>query len=149
MPLETKPDASTGEMVTVICRLPHGIHMRLYDEKDLSARVTAGYPAASAPNATASVLLNGANRDPRYHPVTNNLIGMGGRTEVPKDFWEAWKKQNVDFSPLKNGLIFAAANERRAVDELNEKRTVKTGFEGTTDETLKKTGVDKLDRDEG
>lgn len=60
------------------------------------------------------------------HPVTGAKVEIaghsrsdGGRiivpygeTEVDKDYWEAWVKENKDYPALKNGVIFAQANQK-------------------------------------
>ncbi|MBS0959786.1 hypothetical protein [Acetobacter thailandicus] len=120
----------SGSTVTVICRMPSGLVLDLYDEGDLAARAQAKNTVMLPPVPKESITLRGARRDPRYHKKENIMLGMGGRTEVPSDFWTAWEKQNVNFMPLKNGLIFAMPKEADAVDKLNEFRHERTGLEG-------------------
>ncbi len=139
---------TSGETVTVVCRLPSGIVLDLYDDRELSARAESKAPVMSAPVPKATIRLRGARRDPRYHPKENIMLGMGGRTEVAKDLWDAWCKQNPNFGPMNNGLIFAAAQERRALDMLAERANDRTGFEGCTEEQLKRAGVEKRSDDD-
>lgn len=106
--------------------MPSGLVMDLYDEGALQARPTPG----ALPVVKDSIRLSGARRDPRFHKKDNIMLGMGGRTEVPADFWEAWTKQNAEFMPLKKGLIFAMPKEADAVSRLAELRDERTGLEG-------------------
>ncbi|MFT8419750.1 MAG: hypothetical protein ABF636_13120, partial [Acetobacter sp.] len=116
--------------VTVICRMPAGLVLDLYDTDALAARASAANPVMAPPMPTASVRLNGAKADPRYHGRDNLLLGMGGRTQVDASFWQAWRAQNPNFLPLKNGLIFAQPTERDAAAELAERGQHRSGLEG-------------------
>ncbi|WP_148299032.1 hypothetical protein [Acetobacter okinawensis] len=122
----TATSSRSGATVTVICRMPSGLVMDLYDEGALQARPTPG----ALPVVKDSIRLSGARRDPRFHKKDNIMLGMGGRTEVPADFWEAWSKQNAELMPLKKGLIFAMPKEADAVSRLAELRDERTGLEG-------------------
>ncbi|GBQ07295.1 hypothetical protein [Saccharibacter floricola] len=121
------------QTVTVFCRLPSGIVLSLYPEGEAERRAEAEKakrPDMSVMKAIQSVTLNGAKHDPRFHPMHNSILGLAGRTEVPSDFWEAWKKQNATSSLLKEHIIFAEANASRGEGRLGELKDMKTGFEG-------------------
>lgn len=135
-----------GNTVTVICRMPSGLALDLYDDADLKARAASAAPVMTPPTPKATVRLHGARRDPRYHPKENVMLGMGGRTEVDADFWEAWTKQNANFQPLKSGLIFAAAKEADAVAELADRGQSRTGLEGLDPKALQ--GVTPVTKDD-
>lgn len=122
----TATSSRSGATVTVICRMPSGLVLDLYDEGALQAPARQG----ALPAIKDSVRLRGARRDPRYHKKDNIMLGMGGRTEVAADFWEAWTKQNAEFMPLKKGLVFAMPKEADAVSRLSELREERTGLEG-------------------
>jgi hypothetical protein len=133
--------------VTVICRMPFGLVLDLYDAKALHERNKAAM-SVGAPIPEKSVRLRGARTDPRFHRRENMMLGMGGRTRVDKDFWDAWCAQNSNFAPLTAGLIFAEATEESALSKLAERRNDRTGFEGCTEEQLKKAGVTRLNEDD-
>lgn len=122
----TATSSRSGATVTVICRMPSGLVLDLYDEGALQNPAKPG----ALPAIKDSVRLSGARRDPRFHKRDNIMLGMGGRTEVAADFWEAWTKQNAEFMPLKKGLIFAMPKEADAVSRLSELREERTGLEG-------------------
>ncbi|MCP1241764.1 hypothetical protein GOB86_10895 [Acetobacter lambici] len=131
--------------VTVICRMPAGLVLDLYDTAALAARASAPNPVMAPPKPTASVRLDGAKADPRYHGRDNLLLGMGGRTQVDAAFWQAWCAQNPNFLPLKNGLIFAQPTERDAGAELAERGQHRSGLEGLEPASLP--GVTPFARD--
>lgn len=129
--------AETEKKVTVFCRHPSGIVLSLYREDEAQERAAAsrtGRPNMSAPIPVKSITLHGARQDVRYHDQSNRILGMAGRTEVPADFWEAWKKQNATSSLLSENIIFAEANEQRGVSKLAEVGTERTGWEGLPQE---------------
>lgn len=141
-PLNTPRGAST---VTVICRMPAGLVLDLYDTDELATRARTPTPVMAPPKPTASVRLNGAKADPRYHARDNLLLGMGGRTQVDASFWQAWCAQNPNFLPLKNGLVFARSIERDAGAELAERGQHRSGLEGLEPTSLP--GVTPFARD--
>lgn len=119
--------------VTVFCRLPHGLELSVFDTKEVNHR--AALSAAKTPDfslfrGVRTHVINGARRDARYHPKDNVLLGMAGRTSVPKDFWDAWVEQNKDSDFIKKNLIFAEATERDGAARQAEMATERMGLEG-------------------
>lgn len=140
--------ATSNSMVTVLCRMPSGLVLDLYDDALLAARAgdaRRGQGAMAPPVPRASVRLAGARRDPRYHPRDNRLLGMAGRTEVPADFWSAWCAQNPDFAPLRHGLIAAERTADRATSWLREHGGTRTGLESLDPDALPVVGVTRRD----
>ena len=127
--------------------MPSGLVLDLYDQQELASRATSAVPVMGPPVPRASVRLNGAARDPRFHARDNRLLGLGGRTRVDAGFWAAWCAQNAGFGPLKAGLIFAQPNEADALAELAERAPHPTGLEGLDPDSLP--GVAPLNTGEG
>lgn len=125
-----------GETVTVICRLPSGLVLGLYDPDDLRRRAGSVAPVMAPPVPRASVRLEGARRDARFHARDNRLLGLAGRTQVDAAFWAAWVEQNPGYLPLKNGLVFAQARAADAEARLAECASQRTGLEGLDPSTL-------------
>ncbi len=91
-------------IVKIGCTLPHGLVIHHND---------------------VNVTLAGANQN------TNEffkLLGDFGLTDVDADFWNAWKKANGEFAPLKSGAIYEAADEKSAKAKGKEQATIDTGF---------------------
>lgn len=137
----------SGRTVTVVCRLPSGLVLDLYDEDALKARASGAVPVMAPPVPSASVRLNGARHDPRFHARDNRMLGLGGRTEVDATFWESWSARNADFPPLRNGLVFAQPTAAAAGTALAERAAQPTGLEGLDPTALP--GVAPLGQDEG
>jgi hypothetical protein len=86
--------------VTVACKLPHGLQMRLKDKV---------------------ITLRGANAP--------DAISGFGLTIVPEDFWNEWSKQYRALEPLAKNLIFAYQKGGDARAAAKEKADMKTGLE--------------------
>lgn len=105
---------SGSEMLTIGCKLPHGIVLE-----------------DPTPGSVKTVELNGLNK----------IIIIGATyaaTQVPADFWAAWQAFHGDFPALKSGAIFVAQNEVDAAAMAKELENETTGFE-----PMKKNGKDK------
>lgn len=121
---------SKGQMVVIGNKQPSGVILELGKFGD------SGY---------RRVLLKGANEgairaDGLFIPST---VGGFGRTEVPLDFWNAYKTgEDCKTSDEKRSrvelvkewqdknVVFVADSPDLAIAQANEKAAVKTGFEG-------------------
>lgn len=108
--------------VTVGCKLPHGLHLDLYDtEGNLQARETI-------------VGLNQAE------VVGGHGITMG----VPKAHFDEWMRRNKNSAAVKNELIFAHESAQNTIAQANANAKNKSGFEGL-DPAKPGMGVEKDD----
>lgn len=97
-------DSST--VVTIGCKLPHGLIIEARDNSGEIQRVT----------------LKGAN-DAR-------IVGGYGITEnVPADVWGAWLKRHAKFPAVVNGQVFVHTDIKSVESEAKNRREVVTGFE--------------------
>lgn len=100
--------SSSSDTVTVGCKLPHGLHLDLYNpDGTVQARETV-------------VGLN----------ATEIVGGHGITMGVPKDHFERWMSLNKNHAAVKNGLIFAHERAQNVIAEAQEKRENVSGFEG-------------------
>lgn len=134
-----------AEFITVLCRLPSGVTLELHNIGALKNRTTAPAPLMQPATSLRSVTLNGAKHDPSYHPAEGRLLGRAGRTQVEKDFWEAWLKQNEKNQLVTQKLVFAEATPDRASDAVRDLKAKKTGLEGTDQDALPK-DVSKMEK---
>ena len=94
-----------AEMVTVGCKLPHGLHLDIH---------TAGKPKIR-------ITLKGNN--------SSLVIGGYGITEnVPKDHFDAWMKQNKSHPAIEKDLIFAHAQKSSVEAIALEKAELRSGL---------------------
>lgn len=109
--------------ITVGCRLPNGLVLRLQDNKGNETRVE----------------LKGQNAD--MHGALFIQPTHCGYTEVDKDFWDAWIAKHADFPAVSSGAIFAEATEFKAKGAAKERVKEKTGLEGATNADV--VGIEK------
>jgi len=131
--------------VTVLCRLPHGVRLRLAPQGETERRVQMsanGTPDRSPTRIEREVIVNGANKAPNYHPKDNVMLGRVGRTTVDKSFWDAWLAQHKDSDLVKNHCVFAEVSERNVESRVREFETEKTGFEPVDPAELKRKGFE-------
>jgi hypothetical protein len=98
-----------AEMITVACRLPHGLHLD-------------NFRGEMNPENRVRVTLNGANK--------SQIIGGCGTTAVARDHWDEWMKRNANAPFLKNGSVWVAKNQSDSMAEGQSRASEKTGFEG-------------------
>lgn len=89
-----------ASFVTVACKLPHGLHIKLGD---------------------TVVTLRGSN--------SQEAIGGYGFTLVREPFWNDWSAQYRNFQPVKLGLIYALPKGRDARAKAKEQAELKNGLE--------------------
>lgn len=127
------PNPGSAETVTVGCKLPSGLKMRIFHEVTRDIPVMGGgvkeakefEPIPNAPSYT----LNGFSHEQKTAPE-HAIIGGAALTHgIPKDFWDAWYKQNRNSDLVRNGLIFAHVSESEARAEAKDKVSLKSGLE--------------------
>ncbi len=110
--------------VTVACKLPAGLILRLwtlreYDEPVLGGGTRTGKIAEpSSLNGVNEVRLTGycvPKGQDRNFEIAGGSIGYALTPGVPRDFFEEWLKQNADLPAVRKGLIFAS-DRRDALD---------------------------------
>lgn len=130
------------ETVTVACKHPHGLILRLHemvevDEPSMGgSRVVKRARQVGEAIKIAGYSIAGSKVPP---PATTGAFAL--TPGVPKDFWDAWVKQNKDLDMLEKGLIFAAGTSTYVADKAKERQDMKSGFEPLDPEKLPLAGV--------
>ena len=110
-----------AEMVTVGCKLPHGLHLDILDANKARTRFT----------------VKGNN--------SSLVIGGFGITEgVPKEHFDAWMRQNKVHPSVVKGLIFAHAQKNSVEAMAREKAELRSGLEQIDPDDKRVAGVKKL-----
>ncbi len=63
---------------------------------------------------------------------------IGITYDVPKDFWDAWRKKFADHPLNTGGFVFETKSEKSAKDQAKDEKGNKTGLEAKTKEELSK-----------
>lgn len=135
---QAKPQAETqnktssaGAKVTVACKLPHGLILRVFEARTAPELVHGGgsrtvrtfWPTGE------SVRLNG-NTTPYGVAPTWPIVGGYGLTQgVSKDLWDAWLEQNKGSAVVKGELVFAYEKAGMVEGRATEQIEIKSGLE--------------------
>lgn len=118
--------------VTVACKLPHGIIMRLFNMVDHDeAQSGGGYKTVKRAQPTGDMhvikgYLSHLRGSSIQHPSPDSSYAF---TDVPKDFWDKWLLQNGQLAAVKNGLIFAMDKAPDANAKAREMGELRCGLE--------------------
>jgi hypothetical protein len=124
-----------GDTVTVGCKLPNGLLLRVFKMVEGTEPVLGGgtRKTKTAVQAGETVKINGfaLPRGPDFDPDRAHLVvgGCGLTHGVDADFFHEWMGQNKDSDIVKNGLIFAHASSESARAEATEKKAEVSGLE--------------------
>jgi hypothetical protein len=132
--------------VTVACKLPHGLKLRLFNMVDSQEPILGGgYRTVKvAREMPKSVTLKGWSHAQNMAPDAQIIGGYALTPNVDKDFWDAWLAQNQELDAVRNNLIFAHDKSVNAEAESKEKRDVRSGLERLDPKKLPK-GVTQSD----
>jgi hypothetical protein len=117
--------------VTVGCKLPHGLELRVFEMEERDEAVIGGGTRVVkvARSAGTSVQING-NAVPHGQAPRHQIVGGFAITSgVDADFWAKWLEQNKDSAIVKSGLIFAAAKAEDIKTEGCNRAKIKSGLE--------------------
>ena len=127
---EQKP-SSAGAKVTVACKLPHGLILRLFEMESANEPVMGGgYREVKRARQTGSTVRVNGNAVPfgvrPDHPI---VAGYALTHGVDKDFFDEWMKQNRDSDIVKNHLVFAYERAESARDAAKDHAKQRSGLE--------------------
>lgn len=125
------PPAKTGDTVTVACKTPNGIIMRVFKMVKASEQIMGGgsrdIEVAEPMGEPITIYGNRApwGEQPKCEVVAGYALTRG----VPKDFWELWVKQNEQHPLVVNKLIFAHSSDASSADEARDHSASRSGLE--------------------
>jgi len=127
--------AKSGETVSVGCKLPNGLILRLQELVEIDYPIMGGgvktvkewRPHPTAP--TFTVFGNRAKGAEGEEPPCLVVGGYAITPNIPKDFWDEWVKQNKDLEPVKQNLIFAHEKADNVRGISRDQKALVTGLE--------------------
>jgi hypothetical protein len=139
-------------VVTVACKLPHGLKMRLFREEDYQEPTAGGVmriskrwvPLPDAVTVRGVATEVNAPIDPRKPPPPLIVGGYALTPGVDADFWAAWLKANAEFDAVKNKLIFAYEKHDTTEGKARENASRRSGLE-PLDPTRLPRGIEPAD----
>lgn len=117
--------------VTVACKIPNGLLLRVFDQIEAYEPVLGGgtrkiLESHPRPNM---VLIRGPGRaigeDPKA-PISN---GFALTHHVDADYFAEWLKQNADLEAVKNGLVYAHEKPEAVSRMTAEREKIASGME--------------------
>lgn len=117
--------------VTVACKLPHGLILRLFDMLDHDEPVMGGgmRTVKKAVPRLETVTLKGYAVPFGKMPDVPVAGGYALTTGVDAEFWDAWLEQNKTTDLVKNNLVFAAERQDTAQGRAREQDEIRNGLE--------------------
>ncbi|TXH35298.1 MAG: hypothetical protein E6Q98_16025 [Rhodospirillaceae bacterium] len=94
--------------VTVACKIPNGLILRVFDMVDHDVPVMGGGTKTTkkAVQRGGMVKVNGPATPFGQAPRSQIVGGYALTHNVPAEFFKDWLKQNAEHDAVKNGLIF-------------------------------------------
>ncbi|MBB3743903.1 hypothetical protein FHX10_003402 [Rhizobium sp. BK591] len=127
-----------AETVTVACKMPHGLILRVFDkvkvQEPMPGGGTKGVDRAMPRPETVTLKGYLEKYDPSLPPAARGssyALTYG----VDKDFFELWLKQNHDLDAVVNHLVFAHDQDTAGMAE--EYRNTRSGLEPVDPTKLK------------
>lgn len=114
---------SGAATVTVACKMPHGLVLRLFDMVDTpdpQRDGTTKLVKQAKPRLDRVVIKGYAEKyDPSIPPAARGSA-FALTHGVDKEFFDEWLRQNKDLDAVKNGLIFASEKRDDAAAKAKE-----------------------------
>lgn len=111
--------------VTVACKIPNGLILRLFEMIDTNEVTPTGYRSIKkAQPKGPQVTIAGYSREFMQAARAPIASGFALTRGVDADFWEEWLNQNQDSDCVRNGLIFAHENAADSKAQAKEHREV-------------------------
>jgi hypothetical protein len=131
---------TTGDTVTIACKLPAGVILRVFEWHDYMEPLRDGTLKESRraiPVPDAQFVVRGtwiSTAGQAYNrnngAVADLLPGGYAITEgCPKAIWDTWLEQNKQSDLVKNGIIFAFPDRNSVVEEVKKRPDVVSGLE--------------------
>lgn len=116
--------------VTVACKMPHGLVLRVFDMVEVQEPLPGGgtKPVPKAQPRPQTVTLKGylEKYNPELPPAARGS-SFALTHGVDKEFFETWLKQNQDLDLVRNNLVFAMKRVDKA--KLREFEKQRSGLE--------------------
>ncbi len=123
--------ATTGDTVTVACKLPNGLILRVFDMIETQEPVMGGgFRNVKIARLKGVPIPVYGNRSPFGElPKCKIVAGFALTPGIPKEFWELYLEQNKDSEVIRNGILFAHESLDSVEGEAKENADVKTGLQ--------------------
>jgi hypothetical protein len=122
----------SGAKVTVACKMPHGLILRLFKMEEHREPIIGKVSQAKqyGPVFTIKGWYDSARAAFGTEvPIPSQVGGYALTHNIPKEFWDKWYAQNKDSDIVRNKLIFASSKADTIEAMKKENKAVKSGLE--------------------
>jgi hypothetical protein len=136
-----------GAKVTVACKLPHGLLLRVFDWETRSEPVLGGGIRDVKVAAARPEMVRVRGNAVPFGVVPRWAIedGFALTPGVDKEFFDLWMEQNRNHAAVRAGLIFAFEKHEDAASEARNRASLKSGMEQLDPQNLPR-GIQPADR---
>jgi hypothetical protein len=133
---------AAGETVSVACKLPSGLQLRVFRMVDRDEQILGGgvRQVKQAEQLEPVYTVYGWAHPQNAGPHCTILHGYAITDGIPKEHWELWLSQNKNSMMVQNGLIFAQNSTSSIKDQAKDGKAVKSGLERLDPNNLPKIG---------
>ena len=126
--------------VTIACKLPHGLRMKVYNFTERSELVVGGgtRTVKIAEPIEGDIVVAGWSHPQNRDAKAQQVEGFALTPNVPKEFWDKWLEQNKTADYVRNGMIFAYEKHADAEARARNDRERKSGLERLDREKMPK-----------
>jgi hypothetical protein len=116
--------------VTVACKLPNGLILRLFKMHDIREQTPTGVRISQQARQEGQSYTVRGPRIPFGQLPNFMIIGDYALTpNIPRDFWEEWSRQNEELDCVKNKLIYAHEKQDHVADWAKDHAGTISGLE--------------------
>lgn len=128
--------------VTVACKIPNGLELRVMDSVDFDEPVMGGGTrTVKLHHQVGETIRIKGNSAAHGIPIVTHG-GYALTSNVDADFWDKWLAQNEKMDMVRNRLIYATPREDSAAAKGREQAEIRSGLERLDPAKLPKTGVE-------
>ncbi len=136
---EAGKTAGSTATVTVACKLPNGLWLRVFEWEEFDEPMYGGgFKRNKRSIETGRYMVRGPAHPQQKAPTVALQSGYALTPGIPKEFWDKWLHDNRKTPMVEKGLIFAHENKQRVRDMAKDNKDVKTGLERIDPEKLPK-----------
>lgn len=118
-----------GETVTVACKIPNGLHLRVFKMVDAQEPVSGGTRTVKRAQQDGDTVFVRGPAVPFGQALQNAIAGYALTSGIQAEFWAKWLEQNKDHDAVRNGLIFASTKGDEVRGWAKEGERVRSGLE--------------------
>lgn len=140
----------SGDKITVACKLPSGLLLRLCRMEDSSEQSPMGIKTIKVARWYGDqVRINGVAARTNPAPNDSAFAQTGGYALTPgvdREFFEEWLRQNADAEVVRNEIIFAHGSDADVRRHTRDNEKVRSGMEPIDPEKPPMRGIQPAER---